>query len=387
MTESRLLLLSVPEIPIEIVSDEEMALLEAALVSARSVFRSSSQSSHFPSNLDRPLHSITLLSNSKRSLSGCSQPDIEDSGDFNKKKTRSGESLLDRFRNNKAWSATDFTSTEWCEKQKEFGLLNGKRIVTQAMKTGQERHAKLEEEVVTRVKVDVNSEEDYWALRLLSFITGINQLYFDGLTRELFLIGFGEGIWMVGVIDEVQMPATETQRNPLLVDTKTRVKDTLPSEPQRRNGRFQLMFYKHLWDILVTFRFPSDQFYDHFSLNPDCELSEEIREVMAKSGCPAKTLDDVVNYYKNTWITLPLADDQLLLRYELQKDHSVIGEDEFPYDSDGFKKQLQFSLEFWQGKREASYIPVEERWKCNLCHFTSNCPAAPAKSTSSNLPT
>lgn len=53
-------------------------------------------------------------------------------------------------------------------------------------------------------------------------------------------------------------------------------------------GRFQLMFYKHLWDILVTFRFPSDQFYDHFSLNPDCELSEEIREVMAKSGCPAK---------------------------------------------------------------------------------------------------
>lgn len=59
-------------------------------------------------------------------------------------------------------------------------------------------------------------------------------------------IGFGEGIWMVGVIDEVQMRATETQRNPLLVDTKTRGKDTLPSEPQRRNGRYALVgFHCH----------------------------------------------------------------------------------------------------------------------------------------------
>lgn len=43
---------------------------------------------------------------------------------------------------------------------------------------------------------------------------------------------------MVGVIDEVQLPATETQRNPILVDTKTRVRNELPPEPQRRNGRY-----------------------------------------------------------------------------------------------------------------------------------------------------
>ena len=45
----------------------------------------------------------------------------------------------------------------------------------------------------------------------------------------------------MGVIDEIQMPATVTQRNPLLVDTKTRVKDTLPAEPQQRNGRYALV--------------------------------------------------------------------------------------------------------------------------------------------------
>ena len=42
---------------------------------------------------------------------------------------------------------------------------------------------------------------------------------------------------MVGVIDEIRMPVTEIDRNPILVDTKTRVQRTLPSDPQRRNGR------------------------------------------------------------------------------------------------------------------------------------------------------
>lgn len=55
-------------------------------------------------------------------------------------------------------------------------------------------------------------------------------------------IGFAEGIWMVGVIDEVRMPSTENDRNPILIDTKTRARDTLPAEPQRRNGRYAYHF-------------------------------------------------------------------------------------------------------------------------------------------------
>lgn len=43
---------------------------------------------------------------------------------------------------------------------------------------------------------------------------------------------------MVGVIDEIQMPLKETDRNPILLDIKTRVRDTLPDEAQRRNGRY-----------------------------------------------------------------------------------------------------------------------------------------------------
>lgn len=38
------------------------------------------------------------------------------------------------------------------------------------------------------------------------------------------------------------MPLTENDHNPILIDTKTRSRDTLPAEPQRRNGRFAYSF-------------------------------------------------------------------------------------------------------------------------------------------------
>lgn len=40
-------------------------------------------------------------------------------------------------------------------------------------------------QVVQRVKVRVETNEDVWALKIINFIQGANQLLFDGLTREL----------------------------------------------------------------------------------------------------------------------------------------------------------------------------------------------------------
>lgn len=364
------------EIPIEIeiVSEEEMALLEAALALASvpvNAIRSPLRNFHSKA---RSIQSITVLS--KRTFPGLTEPDIEDSGNFatTQKNSQGQQSFLQRFRKKKGLSVTDLTSTEWCEKQMEFVLLHAKRKTNKAMKTGSARHAKLEEEVVKKVKVRVQSKEDTWALKFLNFIIGANQLLFEGLTRELPLISFAEGVWMVGVIDEIRIPATETDRNPILVDTKTRVRDTLPAEPQRRNGRLQLMCYKYMWDNLVADNFPSQKFFDYFTLNPHSILSEEIRERTADSGFPAETLDDVVRLFRNTCSILPPAHDQLLLRYEFQKDNSLLGEDQFAFDSDWLKTQLHGCLEFWLGEREACYTPEEERWKCRFCQFASICP-------------
>ena len=55
-------------------------------------------------------------------------------------------------------------------------------------------------------------------------------------------------------------------------------------------GRLQLMCYKHLWDSLVADDFPSRQFFEFFSLNPNRILSAEIRERTAKCGFAAEVL-------------------------------------------------------------------------------------------------
>ncbi|XAR60472.1 hypothetical protein NMG60_11033871 [Bertholletia excelsa] len=367
-------------IPIDIVSEEEMALIESALASAvpssSSSFLFSSLSPTWFQRNARSIRSITVLS--KRPFSTETGPlgDIEDFGGT-QKRNRLTESFLHRFRRNTGLFVTDITKAEWCEKKVEF-LLFGRSEPTKAMKAGIARHAALEEEVVKRVKVRVKTREDVWALKLTNFIIGANQLQFDGLTRELPLLGFVDGVWMVGIVDEIRMPVTETEkspeRNPILVDTKTRVQPLLPSEAQRRNGRLQLMCYKSLWDNLVAGKILTEKFFDFFSLNRNCILSEDIRQNTAKSGFPSETLDDLMRYFQNTCCTLPPAHDQLLLRYELQEDHSLLSEDQFAYDSNWLKDQIQCSLEFWLGKREAKYVSEEETWKCKFCQFASLCP-------------
>ncbi|XP_051113623.1 exonuclease V, chloroplastic-like [Andrographis paniculata] len=364
------------EIPIEIIPEEEMALIEAALAAAAAAMPSAPVCRNAKS-----IRSITLMS--KRGLSACTDnrsSDIEDCGRVvgsnspNKsKKIRESEPLLYRFRRGRGLSVTDLTATEWCEKQMEYTLFFGKPKATKVMLAGSARHAVLEEEVIQRVKVNVESAEDVWALKLMNFIVGANQLLFDGLTRELPLVGLVEGVWMVGMLDEVRM--SQTERIPVLVDTKTRGKPTLPREPQKRNGRLQLMCYKYMWDSLVTNKFPSQKFFDFFSLNPNKILSQKIRENAAGSGFASETLIDVVRYFGNSCCLLPQAHDRLLLRYELQEDQSLLGEDEFPYELDWLKDKIKSSHDFWLGKREAEYAPIEERWKCGYCTFSSACPA------------
>ncbi|XP_039065994.1 exonuclease V, chloroplastic [Hibiscus syriacus] len=373
---------TIPSIPIEFVSEDEMALIEAAYAATRPTLSSSisssicSPSSRFQTNT-RTIQSIALLS--KRALNGSGELDMEDSDRLKnaQKRIRVTQPFLHRFRRKRALWVTDITATEWCEKQMEFSLVSGKRKTSKAMKAGKARHVELEEEVVKKVKVRVESVEDSWALKFINFITCANQLLFEGLTREIPLVGFVEGIWLVGIIDELRMPETGSDRNPIIVDTKTRVRDSLPAEAQRRNGRLQLMCYKYLWDTLVADSFPSGQFFDFFSLNRNYILSEDIRERTANAGFPAKTLDDMIQYYINTCSMLPSSQDRLLLRYELQKDQSVIGEDQFAYDPEWLKNQIKINLELLLGEREASYTPEEERWKCRHCQFASVCPGNP----------
>ncbi|XP_071736235.1 exonuclease V, chloroplastic [Rutidosis leptorrhynchoides] len=368
-------------IPIEIVSDEEMLLIEAAFSFA---FQSNSKLINNFNNINNNSCSSSSSSSAYKNRSYCSiVGDIEDGIGIRSTQTRIQNqlqkkedfSLLNRFRKKTGLSVTDITSTEWCEKQKEFFLLYGKPKASNAMKAGSARHAVLEQEVITRVEVVIRSAEEHWALKMINFIHGTNQLIHDGLTRELPMIGFVEGVCVVGVIDEIRMTSLiGTNRVPILVETKTRLQDNLPSEPQQRNARLQLMCYKYLWDNLLTRPFPSRHFLQLFSLNPNYVLSKEIQDFAIQAGAPAQTLNDVLGKYEYVCSMLPETQDQLLLRYEYQKDQSLIGEIEYVYDCNWVSDQIRSSLEFWKGEREASYVLEDERFKCKYCVYASKCP-------------
>ncbi|CAA6654799.1 unnamed protein product [Spirodela intermedia] len=368
-------------IPLEIVTEEEMALIDAAITSARSLILASSSLGPraLPlSSLHSTVASLRQCRSSFRSVSppiltpGASSQDIEDSDQG----LTQSKSPLKLFRSRRALSVTDVTATEWCEKQMEFVLLHGKPERTKAMKAGSERHVELEEEVMEKVEIRVISAEDSWAVRLMNFIFGSRQLLFDGLTRELPIIGIVEGIWMVGVIDEIRMPKNEAVQQPLLVDTKTRHTATLPSEAQKRNGRLQLMCYKYLWDNTVAHSFPSDEFYSYFGLDPHSTLSDDVRDYSARLGVHAKTLEDVVIYLGDNCRLLPPSQEKLMLRYEFQADRSLMEEYIFDYDEDWFKGRILGCLAFWSGEREASLVSKDEQWKCRFCKFYSICPVS-----------
>ncbi|KAG1371596.1 exonuclease V, chloroplastic [Cocos nucifera] len=149
-------------VPVEIVSEEEMAFIEAALASTRPLLSSTSSFSSSSSSLSSSPARLALVSALPSVLSplrrptgslhsaACSHPlpappDIEGSAGSARPK-----SLLHQFRSRRGLTVTDITAT-----------------------------------VVEKVEVPIKSVEDSWAVRFMNFIVGANQLMFEGLTREL----------------------------------------------------------------------------------------------------------------------------------------------------------------------------------------------------------
>ncbi|RHN82304.1 putative exonuclease V [Medicago truncatula] len=135
------------------------------------------------------------------------------------------------------------------------------------------------------------------------------------------------------------------------------------------------MCYKYLWDNLVVRDFPSKRLFEYFELNPRRNLCKDLRTACVDSGISALTIADVVICYQNMCKLLPRANDKLVLRYESQRDHSLLEEEKFVYEGSWIKNEIRICLEFWLGKREASSVDEEDQWKCGFCDFTSQCPA------------
>ncbi|KAG5635655.1 hypothetical protein H0H81_010510 [Sphagnurus paluster] len=158
-------------------------------------------------------------------------------------------------------SVTDLASLAWCEVQFDYGLrqrrsrpittrpesfisAQGKEICVEKAvaerndaitKQGRAIHKHLELEVrAEQLPVDISSDEEHWALRLLNMLASLRCILLEGYTREMPVFGVLQGVVMVGIIDEVvrrpRQPATQ-KRTSGSPPESLRVKKSRPSCP------------------------------------------------------------------------------------------------------------------------------------------------------------
>ena len=125
------------------------------------------------------------------------------------------------------------------------------------------------------------------------------------------------------------------------------------------------------------------------------------------------TLGDVFDAVSRAAKLLPASSDTLYVEYEWQRDGSVIGQSSFEHDADWLERRVGRHLAFWDGSREKAAntekngsderkeavavaaaaaaastaadenmksgvfgVRDDEKWKCERCRFSGDCPTA-----------
>ncbi|KAK6361554.1 hypothetical protein TWF730_005274 [Orbilia blumenaviensis] len=136
-------------------------------------------------------------------------PDIEDAN-------ADTRPPLERWRSrggNTKLSVSDLLFNTWCEQQYHYSLLRGFKRRTVEMKAGTKIHREKEEEVHTVVPVTIKTKNDRWGLKIWNMIQGLESLRAGGLTRELEVWGWLDGVFVNGIIDEVSLKRYERERD------------------------------------------------------------------------------------------------------------------------------------------------------------------------------
>lgn len=323
-------------------------------------------------------------------------------------------SPFDRFRaRRKALSVTDLVSGVWCEQQFKYRLERGFKR-TSAMKKGTKAHKVLEEEIHTTVQVEITTNEDQWGLKLFNMCQGLLSLRRGGLTRELNVFGFLNGHFIQGIIDEISYtnprahvvteapPAAASDENsdsdsdggvPLPIDltgssppstpkhklvayvsdTKTRATQTIPGGSQFRSTALQLMFYHHLLSGLLAGDVDFPKVLENFELDGSKNFSDNFLAQIASLDSDISIEELLEN--SSLWglwrilqrklrESINTVSDTLTVNYRSQKYSNIMETKTFDHDKAFLTKHLNHTIDWWEGKRPAVGVEIEEAWKC-----------------------
>ncbi|KAM4701873.1 exonuclease V [Discoglossus pictus] len=269
---------------------------------------------------------------------------------------------------------TDLCSQTWCEQQMVYGFERPELEPEEkkpVMQAGASIHLARELEVHDVVSVKTDTREDSWAIKLLNVLSMIPVLQSGGRVREFQVFGEIEGVFLVGVIDELgYTPKGELE----LRELKTRANPSLPGHVQQKSHMLQVSVYKLLFDGMVRGQLRMDLFISHLHLRLDQTLGTHVKEFAIKAGLTVSTFKDLLELtcLNLEFSNLPMI-DSLKLEYCYQGDSTSLGCELVNFDEQNITDLLTFYLSYWKGQRELQGVDIEEAWKCRSCSFTDIC--------------
>lgn len=250
-------------------------------------------------------------------------------------------------------------------------------------------HKVLEEQVHTTIPVSTETPEDVFGLKLFNMCQGLVSLEETGLTRELDVFGFLDGVLVQGVIDEItyndpdpecSSSSGREQRAAFITDTKTRSTERIPSGSQLRSTAVQLMLYHRLLTMLPVVPF-ADVVAHHGLCGTTCFSDSFVAQIASvASGISLDELLENNNLYGMWGLVLrrletavPAVGATVGVVFRAQSTGEVMARSAWGVDGVALESHLSATMEWWRGKRGSVGVDIEDAWKCRICDFEESC--------------
>ncbi|KAL7831853.1 hypothetical protein AOLI_G00294010 [Acnodon oligacanthus] len=243
---------------------------------------------------------ITASPSLRRAEEGLEQRPIakdEERGEKRKRNVEGGRSPLLRFMK-RHLSVSLLCEQSWCELKVEYGFRNPKVRKTDKQRTevqtGANIHRARELEVHEVVPVNTQTREDFFAIKLLNMLHMIPVLEAGQCVREFPVFGLLEGVFLMGVIDELSY----NQKGELVLnELKTRRQDSLPGAAQTLGHCLQVGLYKLLFDGLVRREARREHLVGNLKLRVSLELGAEVQAYARRIGIQATCFGELVDTF------------------------------------------------------------------------------------------
>ncbi|XP_074045332.1 LOW QUALITY PROTEIN: exonuclease V [Macrotis lagotis] len=319
------------------------------------------------------LGDIEELGNQPDSLSQNPKKQVNSPESWKRKRRADASTPMEKFHLGCLW-VTDLSAQSWCEQQMVYGKeLPGfqSEEKTAVLSAGASIHLARELELHDLVNVHISTKEDAWAVKLLNILSMVPILQSGGTIREFPVFGEVEGVFLVGIIDELHY----TSKGELeLAELKTRKRPMMPLEAQKEKDRFQVSLYKCIFDAMVRGQVTSASLVRHMKLSPERLLGPPVQRHAQQGGFTVKSFGDLLDL---TFLSLSLSDlpviDALKIEYSHQETDSLLGTVMVVFEEEQVRDKLRHHLDYWTGLREPQGVDVKEAWKCRMCDYAAVC--------------